>query len=299
MGTWDSKYTMEYHPLELMAVCAAKEIKDKEKVFIGIGVPLMAGLLAIYTHAPHAVLVFEGGYIGGKPPGACSTVADDALGFNSPYITSLLRVFCDLQRGYFDLAIIGGAQIDKYGNVNSTAIFGSRGSYNKPLIRLPGSGGANDIASSAKRFIIMMKLERRRFVSRVDYITSPGYLYGPGSREKLGLKGGGPVAVITDKAIFRFDDKTKEMYLDSVHPGVSIEEVKSEVEWDLKISQNVKTTEPPTKNEINLLKLVDPLDITLRAHRSFQSLNFEQWAELTKKGWEIMISLNKEYKNMR
>lgn len=286
------KYATEYNLAELMAVATAKEIKDKEKVFIGIGVPLMAGLLAVHTHAPKATLVFEGGYIGGKPPGACSTVGDDALGYKSPYLTSLWRTFCDLQRGYFNLAIIGGAQIDKYGNVNSTAIFGT-GDYTRPSVRLTGSGGANDMASSAERTVIMMRLEKRRFLPRVDYVTSPGYLDGPGIREKWGLKGKGPIAVITNKAIFRFDESTKEMYLDSLHPGISVDEVKKEVSWDLKIAREVKTTEPPTEEEVKLLRTLDPADITLRVTRLYERLGFEEWAKLTREGWEKIIGLTR------
>jgi len=286
----EKKYAKDYNLAELMAVATAKEIKDGEKVFIGIGVPLMAGLLAVHTHAPRATLVFEGGYIGGKPPGACSTVADDALGYKASYLTSLWRTFCDLQRGYFNLAIIGGAQIDKYGNVNSTAIFGT-GNYARPLVRLTGSGGANDMASSAGRTVIMMRLEKRRFLPRVDYVTSPGYLEGPGAREKYGLKGKGPVAVITNKAIFRFDEKTKEMYLESVHPGISVDEVKQEVSWDLRVAPEVKTTEPPTEEEVKLLRTLDPADITLRITRLYEKLEFKEWAKLTREGWEKIIGV--------
>ncbi|MEM3697676.1 MAG: CoA-transferase [Candidatus Micrarchaeia archaeon] len=284
----------DYHPSELMAVAAAREIRDGEKVFIGIGVPMAAGLLAIHTHAPNAVLVFEGGYVGGIPPGACSTVADDALGYKSPYITSLFRIFCDLQRGYFDLAVIGGAQIDKFGNVNSTTIFGETGNYSQPIVRLPGSGGANDMASLAKRTVIVMKLEKGRFVSRVDYITSPGYLNGPGAREKIGLRGGGPAAVITDKAVFRFNDQTKEMYLASLHPGISIDEIINLVEWDLKISPTITTTEPPLKNEIKLLRALDPIGIMLRVNRNFENLDFNKWVSLTAEGWTIFQKLTEK-----
>ena len=220
----------DYSPAEIMAVTAAREIKNGDMIFVGIGIPMIAGFLAIHTHCPKTTLVFEGGYVGGRPPSVCTDVGDSALACRAPYITSMWRIFSDLQRGYCDIAIIGCAQVDKFGNVNSTAIIQDR-TLRNPLIRLPGSGGANDMASSASRVLIMARLERRTFVPRVDYITSPGYIDGSTSRQRLGLKGGGPTAVITDKAVFRFDELTKEMYLHSIYPGIRLDEVKKQVCW--------------------------------------------------------------------
>jgi glutaconate CoA-transferase subunit B len=245
---------------------------------------MIAGFLAINMHAPKSVLIFEGGYIGGHPPTACTDVGDSGLGFQASYMTSLWRVFSDLQRGYCDLAIIGCAQVDKYGNVNSTAIFQNR-IHHKPIVRLPGSGGANDMVSSARRTMIMARLERRRFVPQVDYITSPGYINGPGAREKVGLKGGGPVAVITDKAVFGFDENTKEMYLSSIYPGVSVEDVKREVCWNLKIAKDVKIVEPPTVEEVKFIRSYDPTDVILRTRRLFENVDFSSWVTLTKSNW--------------
>ena len=282
------EYTKDYSFAELMAVVAAKEIRDGESVFIGIGIPMIAGFLAIHTHAPMAVLIFEGGYIGGRPPTACTDVGDSTLGFRAPYITSSWRTFSDLQRGYCNLAIIGSAQVDKYGNVNSTKIFNNN-TYQDPKVRLPGSGGANDMVSSAGRTLIMARLEKRRFVTKVDYITSPGYINGPKAREKIGLKGGGPVAVVTDKAIFRFDENTKEMYLDSIYPCVSVEEVKSKVGWDLKIAQDIKVVEPPTAEEVKFIRSYDPTDVILRCKRLFERVNFSLWVRLTKGQWRKFI----------
>lgn len=287
------RHARDYSLPELMAAATAREIKNGEKVFVGIGVPLIAGGLAVHTHAPRATLVFEGGYIGGRPPGACTSVADNALGYGAPYITSLWRTFCDLQRGYFDLAIIGGAQVDKYGNVNSTAVFGI-GNYQRPAVRLTGSGGANDMMSSARKSIIMARLEKRRFLPRVDYVTSPGYLDGPGAREREGLKGEGPIAVITDKAIFRFDEDTKEMYLGSTHPHVSVDEVKKEVSWDLKVALEVKTTEPPTEEEVEFMRKHDPTDVILRRTRLYETLDFKTWAKVTKESWIEIMERKKE-----
>ena len=273
------KYAENYTHTELMAVTAAREIQDRALVFVGVGVPMIAGFLAIHTHAPKSVLIFEGGYVGGRPPCACTDVGDSVLGFKSSYVTSLWRVFSDLQRGYCDLAIIGCAQVDKYGNVNTTAIFGS-GAYHNPRVRLTGSGGANDMVSSARQTLIMARLEKRRFVSKVDYLTSPGYLSGSDARQKIGLKGGGPIAVITDKAIFKFDEKTKEMYLDSVYPDVTLEQVKQEVDWDLKIASEIGTIEPPTVEEVTFIRSYDPVDIILRRRNLFETVDFQSWTRL-------------------
>ncbi len=274
------EYAKDYTHEELMATIAAKEIKDGERVFVGIGIPMIAGFLAIHMYTPRTTLIFEGGYIGGRPPFTCTDVGDSVLGFKAPYITSLWRTFSDLQRGYFDLAIIGAAQVDKYGNVNSTAIFGN-GTYDNPAVRLPGSGGANDIASSAKRILIMVRLEKQRFVPKVDYITSPGYINGPGTREKVGLKGGGPVAIITDKAVFRFNKNTKEMYLSELYPNISIEEIKRTVPW-INIAEDVRVVEPPTMEEIEFIRSFDPTDIILRRKRFFENIDFQSWVMLHK-----------------
>jgi glutaconate CoA-transferase subunit B len=275
----------DYSLAELMAVLAAKEIKDGEIVFVGIGVPMIAGFLAIHTHAPHAVLMFEGGYLGSHPPTACTDVGDSILGFGAPNITSTWRTFSDLQRGYCDVGIIGSAQVDKYGNVNSTAIFNA-GTYEKPKSRLPGSGGANDIASSAGRLLIMARLERRHFVPRVDYVTSPGYVGGYESRRKSGLKGEGPAAVITDRAVFRFDADTKEMFLSQLYPGVNLEDVRKEISWDLRLADNVETVEPPTRSQVKFIRNYDATDVILRRRHLFDSVDFALWSKLAMSDWK-------------
>jgi len=282
-----TEYADDYSFAELMAVVAAREMRDGEKVFVGIGLPMIAGFLAIHTHAPRAVLFFEGGYIGGRPLCACTDVGDSMLGFQAPYVTSLWRTFSDLQRGYCDLAIIGSAQVDRFGNVNSTAIFDG-GVYQDPKIRLPGSGGANDMASSAGRVLIMARLERRRFVNRVDYVTSPGYIEGPGARERYGLRGG-PVAVISDKAIFRFDEYTREMYLSNVYPGVDVQYIRSEVGWDIRVAQDMKVVDPPTKEEVGFIRSYDPTDVILRTRGIFSDIDFSSWATLTRSSWQKFI----------
>lgn len=250
------KIAKDYTLQELLVVAAAREVRDKEVVFVGVGIPCLGALVAKLTHAPNVILAVESGCIGPTPYRLMLGIGDNACGENAIYVTSLWRIFSDQQRGYFDLGMLGGAQVDKYGNLNSTVIFGD-GDYLHPQTRLPGSGGASDIAISAKRTLIMMNQQKRRFLERVDFITSPGYLDGPGCREKYGYPGNGPAVIITNMAIFRFDEKTKEAYLDSVHPGVTIEDVKKEVSWDLKVSPDVKTTPPPTREEADIIRILD------------------------------------------
>ena len=232
----DTIYAEDYTLQELLVAAAAREIKDREVVFVGVGIPCLGALVAKLTHAPDTILAVESGCLGPTPYRLMLGIGDNACGENAICVTSLWRAFSDQQRGYFDLGMLGGAQVDKYGNLNSTAIFG-QGNYAQPKTRLPGSGGANDIAISAKRTLIMMNQQRRRFLEKVDFITSPGYLDGPGSREKYGYPGGGPAVIISNMAIFRFDLDTKEAYLDSVHPGVAADDIRKEVSWDLKVAK--------------------------------------------------------------
>ncbi|MEM3551108.1 MAG: CoA-transferase [Candidatus Bathyarchaeia archaeon] len=281
-------YAKDYKPSELMAAAAAKEIGDGEMVFVGIGLPLMAGLLAKAAHAPNITLVYESGCFGTIQQRVSYNVGDSACADGAFYVTSLWRTFSDMQRGYIDVGILGGAQIDRYGNLNTTVLLGE-GNYQRPKLRLPGSGGGNDIGSSAKRTIIIMRLERRRFPAKVDYLTTPGHLEGWDSRKKAGLYGGGPSAVITDKCIFRFEEDTKEMYLDSLHPGVSLEDVKKQVQWNLKVSQNLKVTEPPTIEEVKLIREIDPSGIIMGAESAITKIeNFDQWADLTERTIKMM-----------
>jgi len=182
--------------------------------------------------------------------------------------------------------MIGGAQVDKYGNMNSTVIFGDDGDYYTPSARLPGSGGANDIASSAGRTILALPLQKRRFMERVDYITSPGYIDGKGGRERLSLRGNGPEAIITNKCIFRFDPDTKEAYLYSVHPGVTVDDVVNEVSWDLKVSPDVHETEAPTAEEVRITRILDPHGIY--TGNGLNNLSFEGYQAMLE---ESLIAL--------
>jgi glutaconate CoA-transferase subunit B len=284
VDTAASDYTLP----ELLTVAAAREINDGERVFAGVGIPCLGALLAKLTHAPNMVMTMECGGIGPVPLRIILGIGDNACIENALCAGSLWRVFSDQQRGFYDVGMVGGAQVDKYGNLNSTAIFGS-GSYHRPATRLPGSGGANDIASSARRTIIMMRLEKRRFVERVDYITSPGYLSGYDSRQRSGLRWGGPCAIITDKCIFRFDPESKEAYLDSVHPGVNVEDVVQGVSWDLKVAPEVKATPPPTEEQVRLIRLLDANRIY--TGEGLAKLDFHAYIEMLERSYEELREL--------
>ncbi|NPV28012.1 MAG: hypothetical protein HPY81_11425 [Firmicutes bacterium] len=195
-------YAKDYTVSELMGATVARQIRNDDIAFIGIGLPLIAGICANNTHAPDAILIYEGGGVGARSPRIPWTVADSPTAEHALMAGPLWRVMADLQRGFITLGILGGAEVDRFGNLNTTVIPGEIGGYTRPKVRLPGSGGANDIASCAERIVIMMRLVKGKFVNRVKFITSPGYLTGPGAREKAGLKGKGPVMVVTDQCVF-------------------------------------------------------------------------------------------------
>src|SRR3990172_5728935 len=229
----------EYKLTELMAICAARELKDREIAFIGTGLPMLGGMLAKATHAPNCIMVFESGVVDARPKRTPLSIGDACLVPGSVMLGGLLEVFGLLmQPGHVDVGFIGAAQIDRFGNINTTCI----GDYARPKVRLPGSGGGNDIGSLAKRTIIMMKQDAKKFVEKVDYLTTPGYIDGPGGRERAGLPGGGPSAVITDLGLYRFDPETKEMILDTTHPGVTVDEIRANVSWEIRVPPRVRTT---------------------------------------------------------
>jgi glutaconate CoA-transferase subunit B len=258
-----------YTAQELMIASAARELRDGQVVIVGIGVPVLASLLAQRTHAPNIVMVYESGIVGAQPTRLSLSIGDPNLVSRSLMICDVFDTFgMIMQRGNVDAGFVSGAQIDKFGNLNSTVI----GDYSKPKARLPGSGGAYEIAALVKKLIIIMPHDRRRFVEKVDFITSPGYLSGPGDREKYGLRGTGPDTVLSTLGILKFDKLTKEMYLESYHPGVAIDEVKENTGWELKISPTVHETMPPTTEQIRLLRQeLDPKGIFLRRHSKNRS----------------------------
>ncbi len=246
---------LRYTPAELMVTAAAREIKDGDVVFVGMRLPLLGFQLAKHTHAPKAIGVYELGIIrDSAAPEPILTMGDLPNLYRAQWLADTGDVMGLLQQGLVDVSFIGGAQVDRFGNLNTSYI----GSLDKIETRLPGSGGACDLASLAKRHIIIMAHEKRRFVPKVDYITSPGYGDGPGWRERAGLPRGGPAAVITTLGVLRFDPQTREMVLASVHPGVAIEDVVANTGWSLKVAQNVRQTPAPTEVELAILRRFDP-----------------------------------------
>ncbi|MBE5785762.1 MAG: glutaconate CoA-transferase [Clostridiales bacterium] len=273
----EAKHTLEYTPTELMIVISAREIEDGDLVFAGVGNPTLGALLARMTHAPSSLIATESGCIGPSPKRIMLGIGDNAGLENCIALGSLWRLFSDQQRGFVDIGMVGGAQIDRFGNLNSTAIFGE-GDYFTPAARLPGSGGANDIANCAKRTVISIPLERRRFLEKVDYITSPGFLTGDDARRQAGLPGGGPAAVITDKCIFRFHPETKEMMLVSVHPGTTVEDVQKEVPWKLLLADEVTVTPPPTAEEVAMIRALD--EDGIYTGTGLKTLTFDRYIEM-------------------
>lgn len=255
------KEKVEYTPIELMACAASRVLEDKKSVLVGTGLPIIAATLAQKTHAPKLLIVFEAGGIGPEIPMLPISVGDSRTFYRAIMASSMDYVMSTSQLGYLDYGFLGAAQIDMYGNINTTVI----GSHERPKARLPGSGGANDAGSTCWRTIILMQQDTRRFVEKLDFLTTPGYLTGPEAREKAGLPAStGPYRVITQLGIMGFDDKTKRMMLLSVHPGVTVDQVKANTGFELIIPDKVAVTEPPTERELQLLrKEIDPAGIVL------------------------------------
>ena len=244
----------EYSPGELMVAAAAREIRDGEVVFVGMRLPLLAFCLARSTHAPRAVGLFENGVVRDSPAlEFLVTMSDGPNVTGALWCTEMREIMGLLQAGRVDLGFIGGAQIDRFGNLNTSWVGAS-----ERATRLPGSGGGADIASLARRHVVIMAHERRRFVERVDYVTSPGFGEGAGWRRRVGLPGGGPSAVITTLAVFRFDAATGEMLLASTHPGVTVEQVRAETGWPPRAAATVAETTAPTAAELAVIRRFDP-----------------------------------------
>ncbi|MFZ5571051.1 MAG: CoA-transferase subunit beta [Thermodesulfobacteriota bacterium] len=242
---------------ELMACCGAREIQDHDVVIVGTGFPTMSANIAKHLHAVHAVMMQESGVIDARPRRPALSVGDPCLNPGAAMIGGLVDIMgmC-LQAGMVDVGFLSGSQVDQFGNINTTAI----GRYNQPKSRLPGSGGANPIGSLAKRTLIITLHDKRRLANKVDFITTPGYIDGPGAREKWGLpKGTGPHCIITNKAILRFDPSTGTAYLASYHPGCSVKEIQDNTPWDLKVADDVHETEPPRTEELRVIReVLDP-----------------------------------------
>jgi glutaconate CoA-transferase subunit B len=238
-----------------MVVAGARQIRDGETVFVGMRLPLLAFCLARSTHAPRAVGLFENGIARDSPaPELLYTMSDPPNVAGASWCTSMPNVMALLAQGSVQLGFIGGAQVDRFGNVNTSYI----GDPAHPRTKLPGSGGACDIAALAGRTVVIMEHAPHRLVERVDYITSPGYGDGPGWRRRVGLPGGGPAAIITTLAVLTFDPDTAEARLASHHPGIPPEQVRAATGWDLRPHPDLRETPPPTLDELTIIRRYDP-----------------------------------------
>jgi len=259
---------IDYTPSELMITSSARALAGEHVVFVGVGLPNIACNLAQRTVAPDLELVYEAGVYGARPARLPLSIGDPTLVSGAISVCPMSDLFMYyLQGGRIEVAFLGAAQIDRFGNINTTVI----GDYRQPKVRLPGSGGACEISIHAQKVFFIMRLKKRAFVEQIDFCTSAGHLSGkPGERAALGMPGAGPQLVVTDKAIFRFAEPgpmdsrvspsgapeylSGEMYLSSVHPGVTVQEVQAEVSWPLKVAPDLTVTEPPTTEELRLIR---------------------------------------------
>ncbi len=250
--------TSTYNAMELMICCAARLLENGRTVAVGTGVPCAAAMLAQRTAAPELGVFFEAGGVGPQLPTMPISVGDSRTFYRGIMATSMADVMETCQRGMIDYTFLGGAQIDPFGNLNSTMI-GS--DYKKPKVRLPGSGGANDLASFCWRILVVTNHDKRRFVNKLDFMTTPGYLTGPGAREAAGLPPGtGPFRVITDLAIMGYHAETKRMEVLSLHPGSTMEMVQDRTGFTIAAAEVLTTTPAPTDDELRILREeVDPL----------------------------------------
>ena len=241
---------------ELLAVMGARALQDDTTVFAGVGAPMMAAALAQRTHAPRLTMVVEGGVVGPtwKPGELPISTNEMRAGYRAQMLPGITDVFLLAQRGFLDVGFIGGAQIDQYGNLNTSAI----GGRDTPMVRLPGSGGANDIISLCREVMILTVHEKRRFTERVDFVTSPGYLSGGDARRKSGLLFGGVSRMVTTLGVFDFEPTNRRMRLIALHPGTSVEEVQANTGFDVLVSDHLTTTAPPTEKELDILRMLDP-----------------------------------------
>lgn len=240
---------------EMMTVAAARALRDGVLCFVGIGIPSTAANLARRTHAPGLVLVYESGTLGAKPGTLPLSIGDGVLADTADAVVSVPEVFNYwLQPGRVHVGFLGAAQIDRYANINTTVIGDD---YRRPKVRLPGAGGAPEIAASCPEVIVVVRQSRRSFVPRVDFVTSVGFGTGPGDRGRLGLRGRGPRTVITDLGICEPDPDTAELTLTHLHPGTTVEDARAATGWDLRIAADLRTTDPPTPRELAVLRQLE------------------------------------------
>jgi len=252
---------IEYSSSELLTINAARLLRDGDVVFVGVGLPNLACNLARNTHAPNLVMIYEAGVIGAQPSRLPLSIGDPTLVSGATSVCSMYEIFSlYLQRGNVDVGFLGGAQIDRFCNINATVI----GDYNTPKVRLPGSGGSMEIAAWANRCYIITPHQKRRFPEKVHFRTSAGYLNGRAERNAAGLRGRGPQAVVTDLGILE-PDKYGELTLVALHPGKTVEQVKENTGWEIKVETTLRFTDPPTEAEIRILrKDLDPERIYLK-----------------------------------
>jgi glutaconate CoA-transferase subunit B len=246
---------MEYTPSELMAVSGARELEDRQVVAVGVGLPMVASFLAKRTHAPDMTIIFEIGVIDSEPIHTGVGLADPRVWYRAKVLSSFTDILGTiLHRGRVDVGFLGGLEVDRYGNLNTTLIGNPDGKFR----HMVGSGGANDIASCARKTVYIIRHEERKLRETVSFVTSPGYLEGGDSRARAGLSGG-PGRVITDKAIFGFHPETKRMSIQSIHPGNTVEDVVATMGFDPHIPERVPFTEPPTPEQLRLIREeIDP-----------------------------------------
>lgn len=247
VGGANGSYTTD----EMMTVAASRELGDGAVCFVGIGLPSEAANLARATHAPGCVLVYESGTIGAKPDVLPLSIGDGVLAEHADSVVPVPEVFNYwLQAGRIDVGFLGAAQIDRFGNINTTVV----GPYDSPKVRLPGAGGAPEIAASAREVIIMLRQKPRAFVEELSFVTSVGHGKGGDSRKNLGYHGAGPTVVITDLGVLRPDPETKELTLTALHSGATVESAREATGWELRVADDPGTTDPPTEEELGVLR---------------------------------------------
>jgi glutaconate CoA-transferase, subunit B len=257
-----SKNDVIFSKREYLAFIGASVLEDGKSVLVGTGLPIIAAMLAQKTHAPNLLVIFESGGMGAMLPELPISVGESRTSHRAIAASSMHDVMSLSQAGYVDYAFLGAAQMDAYGNINTTVI----GDHDRPSVRLPGSGGANDGASFAHHLILIIANQSKRsFVNKVDFLTTPGYLSGPGSREKAGLaRGTGPYRVITQLGIYGFDEETKRLKLISLHPGVNMAEVKENSGFEIAMPERIETSPVPTPRHLKILREeIDPAGIIL------------------------------------
>jgi glutaconate CoA-transferase subunit B len=252
---------ISYSSPELLTINAARMLRDGDTVFVGVGLPNLACNLARRTHAPNLVMIYEAGVIGAQPARLPLSIGDPTLVSGALSVCSMYDIFAFyLQRGNVDVGFLGGAQIDRYANINATVI----GDYVHPKVRLPGSGGSQEIAAWANRCYVLTPHQKRRFPEKCDFRTSAGYLSGRPERTAACLRGQGPVAVVTDIG-FLEPDATGELVLTALHPGKTAEEARANTGWELKTAASLRSTEPPSEEELRILRQeLDPQGIYLK-----------------------------------